>query len=362
MNIRVNLTTTIRDGTEVVFRSPVDCSQITGLIVYYKENGNTFSKEFVLADAHGNNVGDIDHLFAENVVVKVILDVTHAMAFVQNADTNAYLERRFAEMLPKADLATAVNDALAQAKASGDFNGKDGAIPEFTIGTVSTLDAGSNATASITGTKEKPVLNLGIPKGADSAGGGDSESMVVTILWNNNSYSGTASHSPEEVYNAAINGIPVIVDCFNKDKSQFLGQFTLSESTSTYYRASLMDHNQRVTLIAKSDNSVSIDNAFYLPSPYGAKKGQVLVVDGIDNMGMVFNLSAADMPTLESLGGMSAEQLPEAINDALGQAKASGEFKGDKGDTPVRGTDYWTSADIAEIKSYVDDAILGGAW
>ena len=95
MNIRVDLNTPIKDGTEVVFRSPVDCSQITGLIVYFKENGNASSQEFSLADAHGNNVGDIDHLFAENVVVKVILDVAHGMAFVQNADTNAYLEGRF---------------------------------------------------------------------------------------------------------------------------------------------------------------------------------------------------------------------------------------------------------------------------
>ena len=40
-------------------------------------------------------------------------------------------------------------------------------------------------------------------------------------------------------------------------------------------------------------------------------------------------------------------------------------LKGDKGDpgkTPIRGTDYWTAADIAEIKKYVDDAILGGEW
>ena len=43
-------------------------------------------------------------------------------------------------------------------------------------------------------------------------------------------------------------------------------------------------------------------------------------------------------------------------------------IKGQKGDTgaagytPVRGVDYWTDADIAQIKSYVDDAILGGAW
>lgn len=29
---------------------------------------------------------------------------------------------------------------------------------------------------------------------------------------------------------------------------------------------------------------------------------------------------------------------------------------------PVKGVDYWTDADKAEIKSYVDDAILGGAW
>lgn len=96
MNIRVDLNTTIKDGTEVVFRSPVDCSAVTGLKVYYMgSDGNTASQEFVLADAHGNNVGDIDHLFAENVVVKVILDVTTGMAFVQNADTNAYIERTF---------------------------------------------------------------------------------------------------------------------------------------------------------------------------------------------------------------------------------------------------------------------------
>lgn len=35
---------------------------------------------------------------------------------------------------------------------------------------------------------------------------------------------------------------------------------------------------------------------------------------------------------------------------------------GAAGYTPVRGTDYWTAADIAEIKGYVDTAILGGAW
>lgn len=95
-NIRVDVGYTIKDGTEIKFRSPVDCSAITGLIVYYPvASGNTASKVFALSDANGNNVGDIDHLFAEDVMVKVILDVTKGMAFVQNADTNAYLEGKF---------------------------------------------------------------------------------------------------------------------------------------------------------------------------------------------------------------------------------------------------------------------------
>ena len=100
-NIRVDVEYTIVDGSEIKFRSPVDCSAIAGLIVYYPgADGNTTSKVFAIADSHGNNVGDIPHLFAENVVVKVILDVTNGMAFVQNADTNAYLEAQLASKAP----------------------------------------------------------------------------------------------------------------------------------------------------------------------------------------------------------------------------------------------------------------------
>lgn len=35
---------------------------------------------------------------------------------------------------------------------------------------------------------------------------------------------------------------------------------------------------------------------------------------------------------------------------------------GKDGKTPIRGTDYWTDADKAEIKKWVDDAILNGKW
>lgn len=57
----------------------------------------------------------------------------------------------------------------------------------------------------------------------------------------------------------------------------------------------------------------------------------------------------------------------EQLTLLKGEKGDAGE-KGDPGNngvdgyTPIRGTDYWTEADKAEIKSYVDEAILGGAW
>lgn len=55
--------------------------------------------------------------------------------------------------------------------------GDPGATPNLQIGTVTTLEAGEDASASISGTPEEPRLNLGIPKGAQgeagSGGGAD---------------------------------------------------------------------------------------------------------------------------------------------------------------------------------------------
>lgn len=99
-NIRIDSTVPIINGQTITFRSPADCSQVTGLIVYYPEGNGTTSKTFQFADAHGNNVGNI-HLFAENVLVKVILDTDMGRAYVQNADTNAYLEGQLADKLSK---------------------------------------------------------------------------------------------------------------------------------------------------------------------------------------------------------------------------------------------------------------------
>lgn len=52
-----------------------------------------------------------------------------------------------------------------QWKGDNGAKGDTGATPNLQIGTVTTLDSGSSATVSITGTTENPLLNLGIPKG-----------------------------------------------------------------------------------------------------------------------------------------------------------------------------------------------------
>ena len=62
--------------------------------------------------------------------------------------------------------------------------GDPGATPNLTIGTVTRLEAGQYATASMGGTAESPVLNLGIPRGAKGEpgeGGGGGGTYYVEL-------------------------------------------------------------------------------------------------------------------------------------------------------------------------------------
>lgn len=63
-------------------------------------------------------------------------------------------------------------------------SGQDGVTPDFQIGSVETLNPGQSATATITGTPAKPVLNLGIPQGQKGDSGGGSGTSDYTQLSN----------------------------------------------------------------------------------------------------------------------------------------------------------------------------------
>lgn len=99
--IRIDRAFPIINGQPLTFQSPANCSDITGLIIYYPEGDVTTSKEFAFVDAHGVDVGSgTISLFAENALVKIVLDTEAGKAYVQNADTNAYLEGKLAKKAP----------------------------------------------------------------------------------------------------------------------------------------------------------------------------------------------------------------------------------------------------------------------
>lgn len=80
----------------------------------------------------------------------------HAETAQTQLDTATKQQATATELQNKVNaLVTDINNKIK----NGDF------IPEFLMGTVETLQANEPATATITGTKEKPVLNLQIPQG-----------------------------------------------------------------------------------------------------------------------------------------------------------------------------------------------------
>ena len=103
--IKITIDSGIFNGMPITFRAPCDCSSVTGLALTYQhswwaEQGQWWmeTKTFSFSDAHGNILTGVNNLFAKDAVVKVVLDTETNKAFVQNADTNAYLEGRLRYM------------------------------------------------------------------------------------------------------------------------------------------------------------------------------------------------------------------------------------------------------------------------
>ena len=127
MNIRIDLDHIPMDGETISFKAPCNASEVTGLIIYYPNGTNQeVSAEFTLNDANGVDIGSIDNIFAKSAIVEVILDTDTNSAFVQNPDTNAYLEAELAKKYSPDNKPTAsdvgactieeVNEALSNVK------------------------------------------------------------------------------------------------------------------------------------------------------------------------------------------------------------------------------------------------------
>ena len=90
--IKVTSKCAIYDGMIITFKAPCDCTVVDGINVYFQNDKQTF----FFRDAHGNDVSEIDDLFTIDTYVTVSLDTANSYAYLQNADTNAYLEEALA--------------------------------------------------------------------------------------------------------------------------------------------------------------------------------------------------------------------------------------------------------------------------
>lgn len=93
--IRVESKCEIYDGISITFKAPCNGTAVDGLNIYHKGT----SRSFTFRDANGNNLAGVNHLFSAGAYVKVVLDTTKNYAYLQNADTNAYLEGTLAAKL-----------------------------------------------------------------------------------------------------------------------------------------------------------------------------------------------------------------------------------------------------------------------
>lgn len=156
----------------------------------------------------------------------------------------------------------------------------------------------------------------------------------------------TETLTPTQVYDAIKSGKSVVLQHTNSPIAQF-----------TFASFNIFEVEKAVvsTLIAKNGNGYLV--------------GSLVGLVGSNNW--EFNITEM----------AKADDIPVAVNEALAQAKASGEFdgadgitpiignngnwhlgetdtgkpsRGEKGDTPQKGTDYWTAADRQSI---VDDVL-----
>jgi hypothetical protein len=117
--LRVDLTEPLLNGMDIKFKAPSDCTAVDGLIVYAPDNnGGISSQVFTFKDAHGNTLTGLGNLFAVNVLVKVMVDTETGSAYIQNADTNKYLENKIANAGSKVNLSSSVSSTSTSTAAN----------------------------------------------------------------------------------------------------------------------------------------------------------------------------------------------------------------------------------------------------
>lgn len=157
--INVNSPCPVFQGMPITFKAPCDCTAVEGLVVAYGDNSYTFA----FKDAHGNTLTGVGNLFMQGALVKAILDIEDGYAYLQNADTNAYIERTFA----RKDVQTTATIGIGWTKNSAEDCYRQ---TIFIEGVTADSVVDISLTATATTEQVKAFLNLGLQDGGQGDG------------------------------------------------------------------------------------------------------------------------------------------------------------------------------------------------
>lgn len=149
-NIHAVVQKTIADGYKLKFRTPCDSTTIEGLEVKYpaKNGVGTLIKNFVFKDAHGTELSGVGNLFVSGVMIEVLLDVTHGVAYIQNADTNSYIEsvKREISAIEKntKEMLTLAEKAVDDCEDATSNANKAAAVAREVVGGITTIEQNNN--------------------------------------------------------------------------------------------------------------------------------------------------------------------------------------------------------------------------
>lgn len=155
--INVNSPCPVFHGMPITFKAPCDCTAVEGLVVAYGDNSYTFA----FKDAHGNTLTGLGNLFMRGALVKAILDIEGGCAYLQNADTNAYIERTFA----RKDVQTTAVIGTAWTGSAVPYT-QTFQIPEVEAESVVEISLPATATAA----QVEAFQNLGLQDGGQADG------------------------------------------------------------------------------------------------------------------------------------------------------------------------------------------------
>ena len=155
-------------------------------------------------------------------------------------------------------------------------DGKNAETPNFTIGTVTTLDYGEKATVTLTGTYPNLVFNFGIPRGKD---GGTPEPVEDLYMWYGR-ISWEEAGSKKIAYSDITSTMIKTAVAMTKAKATTMGKTTLGEEPDTHVGDYLV-----VCVPSSKNYTVTKDNGIggkvkFSESVSGTADGVNITIDG----------------------------------------------------------------------------------